>query len=329
MKAVYIDSFSEALKNLKTHTIPDQAPHDGEAKVKILAASVNPSDVKNVQGKIARTKLPRIPGRDFAGVVVEGPREVVGKEVWGSGGDVGFTRDGTHAEFLVVPADALVPKPRNLSFEQAACAGVNFVTAYIGLINRAKVQRGETLLVTGAGGGVGLAVLQLGQIHNARLIAVDRKPLQSATFEGLELSGYVDTSKDKLREAVHEITKGAGVNVAYDCVGGELFEPVLSTLGRLGRQVEITSAGTRRVSFDLLEFYHRQLTLFGVDSIALTVTESSRLLAAMTPDFEAGRLRPSAISKRGTLDEAFDLYKFVENGGRGKAVFSLEGAKSQ
>ena len=327
MKAVYIDSFSEALKNLKTQTIPDQVPHDGEAKVKVLAASVNPSDVKNVQGKIARTNLPRIPGRDFAGVVVEGPRELVGKEVWGSGGDVGFTRDGTHAEFLIVPADALAPKPRNLSFEQAASAGVNFVTAYIGLIGRAKLQRRETLLVTGAGGGVGLAVLQLGQIQNARLIAVDRKPLERATFEGLELAGYVDISKEKLTDAVHEITKGAGVNVAYDCVGGELFEPVLSTLGRLGRQVEITSVGTRRVSFDLLDFYHRQVTLYGVDSIALTATESSKLLAAMTPDFEAGRLKPSAIAKRGTLDEAFDLYTFVENGGRGKAVFNLEGTK--
>jgi NADPH:quinone reductase len=170
-----------------------------------------------------------------------------------------------------------------------------------------------------------LAVLQLGQIRNVRLIAVDRKPLQPSTFEGLALAGYVDTSKDKLTEAVREITKGAGVDVAYDTVGGELFEPVLSTLGRFGRQVEITSVGTRRVSFDLLDFYHRQLTLLGVDSLALTVTDCSKLLAAMTPDFEAGRLKPSAISKRGTLDDVFDLYTFVENGGRGKAVFTLEG----
>jgi NADPH:quinone reductase len=328
MKAVYIASFSEAPQNLKALTIPDPVPRDGEAKVKILAASVNPSDVKNVQGKMEGTTLPRIPGRDFAGVVVEGPRQLVGKEVWGSGGDLGFTRDGTHAEFLIVPVDALTPKPRNLSFEQAACVGVNFVTAYMGLIGRAKIQRGETLLVSGPEGGVGWAVLQLGQSQNARLIAVDRKPLQPATFEGLELAGYVDTSKVKLADAVREITKGAGVNVAFDCVGGELFEPVLSTLGQLGRHIAITSAGTRRVSFDLLDFYHRQLSLFGVDSRALTVTDCSNLLTAMTPDFEAGRLKPSAISKRGTLDDASDLYTFVAHGGRGKAVFSLEGAKS-
>jgi NADPH:quinone reductase len=326
MKAVYIASFSEALQNLKAQTVRDAVPRDGEVRVKIVAGSVNPSDVKNVQGKSSRTTLPRIPGRDFAGVVVEGPRELVGKEVWGSGGDLGFTRDGTHAEFLIVPADALVAKPRNLSFEQAACVGVNFVTAYVGL-GRAKLQGGETLLVTGAAGGVGLAVLQLGQIRNVRLIAVDRKPLQPSTFEGLTLAGYVDTSKDNLTEAVREITKGAGVDVAYDAVGGELFEPVLSTLGRFGRQVEITSVGTRRVSFDLLDFYHRQLTLLGVDSLALAVTDCSKLLAAMTPDFEAGRLKPSAISKRGTLDDVIDLYTYVENGGRGKAVFNLEGPK--
>jgi NADPH:quinone reductase len=326
MKAVYIDSFSEALQNLKTLTVPDPVLGDRETRVKVLAACVNPSDVKNVQGKSARTTLPRIPGRDFAGIVVEGPRQLLGQEVWGSGGDLGFTRDGTHAEFLVVPTDALVPKPTSLSFQQAACVGVNFVTAYTGL-GRAKLQHGETLLVTGAAGGVGLAVLQLGQIQNARLIAVDRKPLEPSTFEGLTLAGYVDTSKDNLTEAVREITKGSGVDVAYDAVGGELFEPVLSTLGRFGRQVEITSVGTRRVSFDLLDFYHRQVTLFGVDSLALTVTDCAKLLAAMTPDFEAGRLKPSAISKRGTLDDFFDLYTFVESGGRGKAVFNLEGAK--
>ena len=87
------------------------------------------------------------------------------------------------------------PKPRCLTLEQAACVGVNFVTAYQGLIRCAKLQAGETLLVTGARGGVGAAALQLGQTLNAKLIAVDRKAFTPEAFEGVKLFGYVDTSQ--------------------------------------------------------------------------------------------------------------------------------------
>lgn len=323
MRAAYITAFGENLASLKVQTVPDPVAGNGEAKIKIMAASVNPSDVKNVQGKMEGTTLPRIPGRDFAGIVVDGPKHLVGTEVWGTGGDTGFTRDGSHAEFMLVPADGLTPKPHRLSFEQAACVGVNFVTAYLGLIQRAQLKKGETLLVTGAAGGVGQAVLQLGQNLDAKLIAVDRKPFQPATYQGLQLAGYVDTSHDQLSDVVRQITNGTGVDVAFDCVGGHLFEPVLSSLGQLGRQVAITSAGKRRVGFDLLDFYHRRLTLLGVDSRALTVTGSSKILAEMTSDFEAGRLKPSAMARRGALDDIPDLYAFVLKGGSGKAVFAV------
>jgi len=320
MKAIRIYAFSISLDNLRVENIPDLPLRPGEARVKVMAASVNPSDVKNVQGKMEGTTLPRVPGRDFAGIVVDGPANLVGTEVWGTGGDVGFTRDGSHAEFITIPMEAASPKPHNLTFEQAACVGVNFATAYQGLIRCAKLQVNETLLVTGARGGVGSAVLQLGQTLNAKLIAVDRKPFAPEVFEVVKLFGYVDTSQVKLGEAVRQITNETGVDVVFDCVGGELFEPALSTLRPLGRHVAITSVGMRRVSFDLLDFYHRRLTLFGVDSRALTVTNCAKLLASMSPLFEAGRLRPSRISKRGILRDAYELYSFVAEGGDGKAV---------
>jgi NADPH:quinone reductase len=323
MKALRISSFAENLQNLSLEDLPDPPLIPGEAKIKILAACLNPSDVKNVQGKMSNTTLPRTPGRDFAGTVVDGPANLIGVEVWGSGGDTGFTRDGSHAEFLVIPAAAVSQKPRNLSFEEAACVGVSFLTAYEGLFNRANLQKGETLLVTGAQGGVGSAVLQLGQTRGARLIVVDRKPFQSEKFWGLDLLGYVDTSQSDLKESVKQITNGKGVNVTYDCVGGNLFEPVLSTLGQLGRHVAITSVGTPRVTFDLLSFYHRRLSLFGVDSLALTVTDGARVLSSLAPLFESGRLKPSPIAKRGTLQNARELYSYVGFGNPGKAVFTI------
>lgn len=323
MKALRFSSFAENLQNLSVEQLPDAAIRPGEAKIQIRAACINPSDVKNIQGKMSSTTLPRTPGRDFAGVVVEGPANLLHTEVWGSGGDIGFTRDGSHAEYMVIPAEAVSPKANSLTFEQAACVGVNFLTAYEGLFGRANLQQGETLLVTGAQGGVGSAVLQLGQTRNAKMIAVDRKPLEPGKFSGLDLLGYVDTSQSELKEAVKLITKGKGVDVTFDCVGGELFEPVLSTLGVLGRQVAITSAGTRRVSFDLLDFYHRRLALFGVDSLAITAVDGARLLSSLAPLFESGQLKPAPIAERGTLDEAVRLYAYVSAGHPGKAVFTV------
>jgi NADPH:quinone reductase len=156
MKALRFSTFAEDFQNLSVEELPDPAVRPGEARIKVMAACINPSDVKNVQGKMAITTLPRTPGRDFAGIVVEGPEDRINTEVWGSGGDIGLTRDGSHAELLVIPAEAISPKPKNLNFEEAACVGVNFLTAYQGLFHCAKLQQGETLLVTGAQGGLAL-----------------------------------------------------------------------------------------------------------------------------------------------------------------------------
>jgi NADPH:quinone reductase-like Zn-dependent oxidoreductase len=108
------------------------APVIGEttALVRTMAASINPSDVKNVAGAMKQTTLPRTPGRDFAGVVEAGPAEWIGAPVWGSGGDTGFSRDGTHAEMIAVPVASLRRKPETLSFDQAASVGVNYMAAW-------------------------------------------------------------------------------------------------------------------------------------------------------------------------------------------------------
>src|ERR1700735_177321 len=92
---------------LTVEDMPTPSPDPREALVRVEAASVNPSDVKNVQGLMEQTTLPRTPGRDYAGVVEAGPSSWIGAAVWGSGGDTGFTRDGSHAEYIVVPVASL------------------------------------------------------------------------------------------------------------------------------------------------------------------------------------------------------------------------------
>ncbi len=302
-------------------TLPE--PGEDEVLVRVLAASVNPSDVKNVQGRMVGTTLPRTPGRDFAGVVVGGPKPLIGQEIWGTGGDLGFTQDGTHAEAVVIPAAAVSLKPSVLSSAEAACVGTAFCTAFSGLIDRARLQRGETVLVTGAAGAVGSAVLQLGHASGAKLIAVDRKPFDTAAYAGVDLLGHIDNSRQEIGSSVQALTAGHGIDVAFDCVGGELFEPVLSTLGHGGRQIAMTSVGTRRVSFDLLDFYHRRLSLYGVDSRAFSVVDCARMLDGMRPMFESGSLKGPSIGKTGPLESFLELYSHVDSGGSGKAVFQL------
>jgi NADPH:quinone reductase-like Zn-dependent oxidoreductase len=319
MKALQFKEFG-SLDRLELVELPAPEPREGEVLIKVEAAAVNPSDVKNVQGRMVGTTLPRIPGRDFSGVVVDGPRSVLGKEVWGCGGDLGYTRDGSHAELLLLPGNAVSEKPGNLSFAQAAAVGVTFTTAYAGLIQRAVVRAGEVVLVTGAAGGVGSAVLQLAHAHGAKLIAVDRKPFRPETFPGLQLLGFINTTERELCAAVKELTAAQGVDVAFDCVGGALFEQVLGTLGRGGRQVAITSVGDRRVSFDLLDFYHRELSLYGVDSRSMSEAASAKLLDQLRPLFERGELAAPAIGTQRPIAEGRALFDLVAVGGAGKAI---------
>src|ERR1700723_2266248 len=152
---------------------PDLKATESTAIVRVMAASINPSDVKNVAGRMSQTTLPRIPGRDYSGVVIDGPEEWINQEVWGTGGDVGFTRDGSHAEYIQVPVASLVRKPETLSFDQAACVGVTFVTAWCAL-DYAKLSKGETLAVFGANGGVGGAAIQIAKRIGAHVIGIHR-----------------------------------------------------------------------------------------------------------------------------------------------------------
>ncbi|NIF51621.1 MULTISPECIES: zinc-binding alcohol dehydrogenase family protein [Burkholderiaceae] len=321
MKAIQFKSFGnpEVLEYVDLPTPQADAQH---AVVRAMAASVNPSDVKNVSGHFEHTALPRIPGRDFSGVVVDGPQDWLGAEVWGTGGDIGFTRDGTHAEFIEVPLAALSRKPATLSHAQAAAIGVNFVVAWLGTVEYARVQAGETIAVIGAGGGVGGAVVQIAKARGARVIALDRRPLDANTPAGRLIDAYVPFD-ERATERLCELTGGAGADVVYDTVGGVAFETALSLAKRRGRVLEISGTGKRRVEFDLIDFYHNETQLLGVDSAKLGVAESAPLMTALVEGFENGKLSAPAIAQEFPLERAREAYEAVASGTRGRVVIRM------
>lgn len=313
MRALRFDRFGDVSGlQIKELAIPDPGP--GEVLVKIHAASINPSDVKNVKGMMEGTTLPRTPGRDFAGIVIDGAKELIGQEVWAAGGDIGFTRDGSHAEYIAIPKAGARPKAKSLSMAEAASVGINYITAFLGLVERAGVRKGEVVLVTGASGGVGSSVSKIAKSRGARVIGIDRvvpDPTKAANY-GIDLS--LSSNSDGIDSQVKEFTNGRGVDVAFDCVGGPLFELSLNLLATKGRQVNITSASDRRVSFDLVDFYHRQLSLYGVDTRALDAVASGMILERLRPSFESGQLTPPSVGRTCQLEDAVEAYRAIDAG---------------
>jgi NADPH2:quinone reductase len=303
---------------LRIEEVEIPEPREGEALVQVKAAAINPSDIGDVAGRFKSTTLPRTPGRDFAGIVVKGKHRE-GAEVWGSSPDLGIVRDGSHAEYVVVPAETLSLKPKSLSMAQAAAIGIPYITAWESVVNAAQIQPGETILITGAAGAVGQAATQIANWKKARVIGADRK---SDPIPGTE--AVVNTKTEDLRESVLKLTAGRGVDAVFDTVGGSLFEPALRSLKHGGRQVAISSAGDPRVSFSLVDFYHNFSSLFGVDSFGLTAGQIAKIIAELNGGFETGVLKPPPIDIV-PFEKAVDAYTRVANGeAKVKQVISFD-----
>src|SRR3954453_1681602 len=173
--------------------------------IEVKAAAVNPADIKAATGLMPYAVFPRTPGRDYAGVVIDGPPGTVGREVFGSSGDLGIRRDGTHASHLVVEADAVVEKPKTVSWEEAAGIGVPFVTAMEGFRRAGILKPGEAVLVFGVNGKVGQAAVQIATWQGARVIGVVRK---AEAYEGHTNAAIevIDASATDTATRVREFT---------------------------------------------------------------------------------------------------------------------------
>ncbi len=323
MKALRFER-AGSLDELHVSELDIPSPQKGEVLIKIRAAAINPSDVKNVLGKMTQTVLPRIPGRDFAGVVLQGPESLMGKEVFGTGGDLGFLRDGSHAEYLVVPVDAAVPKPPSFSFEEAAAFGLGYMTAWYAVATNAHVHAGETILILGVTGAVGSAAARIASGKGARVIGTIRSENERISIPGLPVDDYINLTEESLPEAVMSRTSGRGADVILDVVGDSLFEPCLRSLAHRGRQVVISNTGDPQVIFNLVDFYHREGRIFGVDTLKLSFSESAEILRGLLPGIEQG-LYPAPLLEMCRLEDAVEAYRRIDSGAAKKKMVIVNG----
>jgi NADPH2:quinone reductase len=264
-----------------------------EVLIEVRAAAVNPSDVKAATGLMPYAVFPRTSGRDYAGIVIDGPAGWLGREVFGSSGDLGIRRDGTHATHLAVEADAAVEKPQNLSWEEAAGIGVPFVTAMEGLRRAGMPGKNETVLVMGVNGKVGQAAVQIATWQGARVIGVVRK---RESYEGHANSKVevIDASATDVAARVRELTDGRGADIVFNTVGDPYFQAAHQSLALRGRQILIATI-ERVVPFNILEFYRGQHTYVGIDTLGLSSVATGAVLRELGSGFAGGQLKPFPI----------------------------------
>jgi NADPH2:quinone reductase len=252
MRALVVSSLEADYGGVAVREVPTPKPRTGEVLVKVRAASVNFPDLLMTRGEYQlKPPLPFGVGMELAGEVValgEGVDGVaLGQAV------VGGSRLGAFADYAVLGKDSFKPKPAGLSFAQAAAYGVAYLTAYVALVRRARLESGEWVLVHGAAGGVGLAAVDLAKAMGARVIATSASDDKLAVVQAEYAPDAVLNVTGGFREQVKAITGGAGADVIYDPVGGDVFDESVRCIGFDGRLLIIgfTSGRIPNVSVNM------------------------------------------------------------------------------
>lgn len=229
-------------ERLALEDLPSRPLGEGEVRVALHACGVNFPDILMVAGTYQfKPPLPFTPGMESAGEVTELGPGVDGLRF----GDKVITmqRQGGYAEEIVLPAAQLVPLPQGFSFVEGATFMVGYKTAYHALVQRAQLQPGETLLVHGAAGGVGLAAVEIGKGLGATVIATASSEEKLAVARARGADHAINYARENFVDAVKSMTGGAGADVIYDPVGGDVFTQSLRCIAWGGRLLIIGFAG--------------------------------------------------------------------------------------
>jgi NADPH2:quinone reductase len=323
MKAVLCKRYGPP-SDLVVEDVPSPKPGEGQVLVEVHAAGVNFPDTLIIQGKYQfKPEVPFSPGGEVAGIV-----RAIGPGVTGiAPGDrvIAATTWGGYAEEVVAEAKRIIPMPDGMDFDTAATFVLTYGTSHHALKDRAALQPGETLLVLGAAGGVGLAAVELGKAMGARVIAAASNDDKLATCREHGADETINYGSEDLRERIKALTDGRGVDVVYDPVGGDLSEPALRSMAWNGRFLVVGFAAGSIPSIPLNLALLKGCAIVGVFWGAFTRNEPRRNdanLQELLAWFKAGKVRPH-ISARYPLERAADALRDVmERKVKGKVVLT-------
>jgi len=315
MQAIVLNEVKK-FDSLKLQEVPYPDPGPGEVVVQIKAAALNHRDVWIVQGLYAGIKVPVILGSDGAGVIHqigEGvPEEWLGKTVlinpslnWGNDPAVqgknyqilGMPQNGTQAEFVRVPAANVVENPDYLSWEEAAALPLAGLTGYRALFTRGKLQAGETVLLTGIGGGVASLMLKMAIAAGAVVVVTsgDEQKIARAVESGA--LGGANYKEPDWPQKIREILGNRPIDLVVDSAGGEGFEPLISLVKPGGRLVFFGATAGNPPELNLRRIFWKQLNLLG------TTMGNEQDFARMIRLFETHRIQP-------LIDQVFPFSRF-------------------
>lgn len=303
----------------------DPVPKDGEILIDVRAAGINFPDLLSIAGKYQdKTEPPFIPGNEACGTVVAMGKDVTKFTV---GDNVVITpRGGAFAEKCKVHEVAATPLPTELSFEQGSGYAVTYGTSYHGLKQCANLQAGETMLVLGAAGGVGIAAVELGKAMGATVIAAASSPekLRFAELSGADHT--INYSEDDLKSSIKALTDGQGVDVVYDPVGGELSQLAFRSLAWHGRHLVVGFAGGDIPKMPANIALLKEASLVGVwwgTWVAKTPSGHQQNMQELAQLIAAGKVSPK-VTQTFPLEEYADAFDVIsERRALGKVAFTL------
>ena len=321
MKAVVCNAWGMP-DTLVVEELPDPAPGPGQVALDVMAAGVNFPDVLIIQGKYQfKPELPFTPGSELSGVVravgdgVEQPK--VGDKV------IAFTATGAFAQQIVVPAQACMTMPPGMDFDTAAAITLTDGTSHHAVVDRAALKEGETMLVLGAAGGVGLAAIEIGKALGARVIAAASSDAKLAVCRAHGADATINYSTEDLREAIKAATGGKGPDVIYDPVGGIYAEPAFRSIGWRGRYLVVGFANGEIPKLPLNLTLLKGASLMGVFWGEFAKREPKANLAAMRQLMgwlAEGKIKPRISGRYALADTAAALNDMAARKVTGKVV---------
>jgi len=325
MRAALVRAFGP-IERIEIAEVPSPAIAPGGVRIAVHAIGINFADILIVEGKYQeKPPLPFSPGFEIAGVVSElGPGVngiALGTRV------IGLLEHGAYAEEVVVNADQVVPIPKDMDFPTAAGFPVAYGTSHIALDARARLKAGETLLVFGAAGGVGLTAVEIGKALGATVIAAAGGAEKLRIVQAHGADHLIDYRSEDLRQRLTAITEGRGPDVIYDPVGGELFEQSLRGIAWEGRLVVIGFASGRIPQVPASLALVKNCDIIGVywgSYRARRPNQVRRSFATLLDWYSAGKLHPHVSHRLDLADAARAMALLVERKATGKVILTTK-----
>jgi putative YhdH/YhfP family quinone oxidoreductase len=299
--------------------------NQGEVLIEVKAISMNHFDILSRKGIYPKMKLPRIVGMDCAGEIAESKaikkNFKKGDRVLVLGETLGLGNSGAYSEFVKVPEEEVFIIPENLSFKEAACIGISYLTAYYAIDSKLQNIHDQTVFIPGASGGVATALIQLAKLKGARVIASSRADTHCKMAENLGADYSINSNDLSFLDKILVYTNQKGVDVVINSVGGKTIPQSMDVVKKKGgRIVLIGSAAGRNVEIDIFQLLIREMYFIGCNFGSLEPEERGEIYEKVKVLFQNQSLKV-ILSKEFPLSEIQKATSYMEEGSHfGKIV---------